>query len=692
MELGHPGSPALSSVSGRSLSDAPDSPDSIDGDNGKGDPSFLKTLEARIAALEGSGDRIFQLDARTSTIGEPAGGRDEPLGSSIIIPKVRWCNLAQFKNRFNIHSGRHVLDVLEYSPSWTQEAQVEVKLRDSLAKQQVKNTHRVPRHALGPQPTSTSQNGTARDDPPAEDEPSETKGPSSRVISRIRIQSPAVLAVLSKRMQVAWSDGLPRTLCRPFAPLVHYHDDVRTALRELEARWAHTADRDGTRTPMSTTSRVGTPEPYHGVSKLSVDDSPAAMAELRCYVHFVDTEILPLYEQFDNMDHSSPLANQKIRFQDLWYLFRTGELVYRFTGTEGSDPSKDNPHRLSDGQRTWRVYGTKEAWPKYRLTPTDRRQMVRDEDDEDKAAFRILCYYIDFDGEEFCCIKDKFEIKPYEGERPITSLKVCPFRFIPDYEKVKGMYSEISRGFLGWIDTKHATYDSWTVTHDPRGAKTTDMDGSEVKRAEHINSEVIVDFVEAFQACPSWKLQRSMPKVAEPRSISVPDDMPICSWSDPQRTKLLGETTEIVLAMTGVATFERNRAIREEDRFLRAIRERSHGKIGRSDLADEDLLLLPLRVFAYALQDRKFVQLDSSKLVSVKESFRAFECLKIEPSHKSIIQSLVHAHFYKKAKERAEGPGSVKMTQDLIPGKGKGLFSKQNPPTTGVSPFGTIWQ
>jgi len=230
---------------------------------------------------------------------------------------------------------------------------------------------------------------------------------------------------------------------------------------------------------------------------------------------------------------------------------------------------------------------------------------------------------------------------------------------------------------LRWIDTKHATYDSWTVTHDPRGLKTTDVDGSVVKRAEHVNSEVIVDFLEAFQACPSWKPQRSMPKVAEPKSACVPDDLPNCSWSDPQRAKMLGETTEIIVAMTGVTVYERNRAIREDDRFLKAIREKSNGKITRNDLTNEDLLLLPLRVFAYVLQDRKFVQLDSSKLISVKGSYAAFECLKIEPRYKSIIQGLVSAHFYKKERERdrTEGPGSVRMTQDLIPGKGKGLFS-----------------
>jgi hypothetical protein len=43
---------------------------------------------------------------------------------------------------------------------------------------------------------------------------------------------------------------------------------------------------------------------------------------MRCYINFVDEEIMPLYTMFDGTSRT------KIRFEDLWLLFRAGELIY----------------------------------------------------------------------------------------------------------------------------------------------------------------------------------------------------------------------------------------------------------------------------------------------------------------------------------------------------------------------------
>jgi SpoVK/Ycf46/Vps4 family AAA+-type ATPase len=56
----------------------------------------------------------------------------------------------------------------------------------------------------------------------------------------------------------------------------------------------------------------------------------------------------------------------------------------------------------------------------------------------------------------------------------------------------------------------------------------------------------------------------------------------------------------------------------------------------------------------------------------VKESYNAFDCLKINPHYKATVHALVEAHFLKKTTEKADGVEG--MTQDLIQGKGKGLF------------------
>lgn len=83
------------------------------------------------------------------------------------------------------------------------------------------------------------------------------------------------------------------------------------------------------------------------------------------------------------------------------------------------------------------------------------------------------------------------------------------------------------------------------------------------------------------------------------------------------------------------------------------------------------MMLLPRRLFAYALQDRKFVAVDIDHLQQVKESGDAFENLIIDPSHKSMVSSLIFSHFEKKRMEQTHG--LFNSNQDIIQDKGRGL-------------------
>jgi hypothetical protein len=133
-------------------------------------------------------------------------------------------------------------------------------------------------------------------------------------------------------------------------------------------------------------------------------------------------EILPLYSQFDNLEATS---NAKVRFRDLWYLFRIGDLIYRPIGT---DKEVNNP---ALGNRTWRVYGIRTPWSRYRIEPVDHRNYL--DEDSERHSFALYAYYIDFTGDEFGIVSQTFEIPPYDGERLVTSLKVFPFRFAPNW-------------------------------------------------------------------------------------------------------------------------------------------------------------------------------------------------------------------------------------------------------------------
>lgn len=98
---------------------------------------------------------------------------------------------------------------------------------------------------------------------------------------------------------------------------------------------------------------------------------------------------------------------------------------------------------------------------------------------------------------------------------------------------------------------------------------------------------------------------------------------------------------------------------------------RNVNKLENEPLQTKDLVLLPRRLFAYALQDRKFVVVDIYHLKSLKDTGDAFANLIIDPRHRSMVSSLIYAHFEKKEIEEAHGFHST--NQDIIQSKGRGL-------------------
>ncbi|RDW84237.1 hypothetical protein BP6252_01827 [Coleophoma cylindrospora] len=587
-------------------------------------------------------DNVAKAESRTETDDlEHQRGLPE-MGHIKFIPEVRKCNFVNFKNQFNVaKEGIYAVDVLESDASLKQEIAEELKLRQFLPMQTTNNKGRLP------ESTSTRNVRLGQS--------------STKVITRVRIQSPSLLLVLSRIMEEEW-ESRPRTFLRPFRPLISYHAQICQVLSDLEIKLGQHGDTPETAHTPASLRKTGDQEDDDEAR--SSDGGTAVLAELRAYVEFMSREIMPIYYRFETLDETS---DARVRFEDLWCLFRVGETIIRPCGV-GADKDIDN---LILGNRYWRVYALRPAWPKYRVAAPDQRRYVSD--DDEMASFRVQCYYIDYTGDEFCAVSATFEIQPYEGERPVKSLKVFPQRFLPNHEAKLKASIEVGKLFLRNIETRHASYNWWTLTLDPLGEPTTDSEGNILKRPEYVDSEVIVDFVEAFQACPSWKPIPSVLKPMEQNKSTTIDDCYICWWFDSNRTKLLAETSEILVLEAGVAIWERNKNLLE-DKFLTSVRDndRNSTLTTAKYLLDHDLSLLPLRQFAYVLRDRKFAQVAAPRLTPVRESNDAFDCLKIHDSHKDMIQSLVEDHFIRKSTDKKDGVDRLSL--DWIKGKGKGLF------------------
>jgi hypothetical protein len=207
----------------------------------------------------------------------------------------------------------------------------------------------------------------------------------------------------------------------------------------------------------------------------------------------------------------------------------------------------------------------------------------------------------------------------------------------------------------------------------PQGGFATDANGVIVKHPEYINSEVMVDFGEAFQACPSWRPKRTVIRTEFTNKIVISDDFTLRWWSGRDRTKLLRETREIIPYRTGVHHLKRNKFVLE-DSFLAAVSQ-NHQRgqpTTKQFLRREEKILMHCRVFAYLFRERKFAQLDVSRLTPSARNFDALEALKISTVTKKLIQGSVRGHFFLKEAEGRYGEEGLSL--DVIQGKGTGLF------------------
>ena len=682
----------------------------------------MKTLEAKIAHFD-MRPRQNSTTARTEMTDDVIDNDEDimQLTNATTIFKVRKCNLTEFKNRFSEEEGRYAVDVLVSGALLSQEIREELRLREQRAEY---GSHWEQYY----QQQQTQQTSAARKSAVKANEKAMKKAnnissnnsnairkaqASDTWIRRIRLQSPALLKIMSNVQGETWSSR-PRTYFRPFSPLFYFHPQMKSVLAELEQRWASFINPDGSITPMSpTTTNHDDPIIQDGFQEdheEPVDNCPSALLAMRCYIAFMDAEILPQYHRFESLDITDAVKTRPatlVRFSDLGYLFRTGEFLFR--DLDSDEPGKRD---FRMGKKTWRCYGMHVPDTRHTVAPSDHRRYdgpaaAEDEnnepntnqtqpilqsqsddatgndssstavnDDFNPAAFILRAYYIEFTGEEFCAVTKDFPILFYKGVRQITSLPIYPVRFSSEGTSCIEGAIKIGERALHYIDTRHGTYNAWTMMRTPKGNPVRDANGVLMKHPEHINSEVLVDFAEAFQASPGWKPQRTIIRQRTVEQITESDEFAIMWWDGPDRKNLVGEISEVVPIRTGVGMWVQNKYVTEGDGLLSRMAENDARAMltTREYLRREDLVLLPVRVFGYVFQERKFAQLDVRYIMdSAGVSRDALNFLRIPQKVKDMIQRSVKGHLIQKALEKSR-VSQARTSQDFIRGKGAGLF------------------
>ncbi|KAH8904635.1 P-loop containing nucleoside triphosphate hydrolase protein [Coniochaeta sp. PMI_546] len=525
-----------------------------------------------------------------------------------IIPQARKCNFEQFVNRFSLAQAGYAIEYLEAGTELGMEMAYEVSRR---RRGKVK----------GYEDKTTGEYKSRRFD---------NSISSGAWIRAVRIQSPAVLNALSEVSRYNWGTE-PYTFMRPFGHLIHFHPRIKAKLESIKA-----------------TSLL---MEHAGNSQIRDE-----IQHLECYISFIEEHILPLVHQFDDASHSNP---RRIRHDDLWYLFRPGELIYVPLKALGvKDPLLKNDIH----QKVWRL----EVFQPHEgdLELPMRGGVTKESDGEAHV------YFIDHDGSAYKAVRLSVTIEYFDGEKEIRSLEVYPIRFASGSEAMIEESHELGKKFTECIEQQHVSYKAWTLLTDPTGRYAYNK-GKKVTSPEFVDGDVIINFQEAFNAQPMWRYNYGLESTEwSSEVLTIRDKFPILLWSDASRSKLLFEWPNIVVSDDDISWIEGTAFGRQDP----------YGTGGLEKPREDDLVLLPRRLCGYGLRERKFFFLDVKEVKVGREHIDAFEFLQIDPNNKRIIHALLTDHFNTKQARKTHEIAS----QDPIPGKGHNLvFLLHGPPGVG---------
>lgn len=683
---------------------------------------WLKDISTRVKSIE---ERLIEEDDESSDEDSTVSPDDDDSHMFVTRPEVRDCHWETFKNRFPTED--NTVPAIE---TLLRSAELVAEVQEEQLKRKSQGSSSPPNYQKPFKPSSKSPS-SAPDD----------------TYERIRINSALILAFLSK---VAEDGSLanpplkPLTFLRPFKVLVHFYEQMEKEFLWLEKKFGNSTEtdqalalesetspdifipevrvaedqsvnratvqesvpervqdapvdlyvdpskqkeRDNTPSPTRPNPNKGEAKSRHDLSKIVENGSYEAYRQMKCYVNFVRTKLIPRYKRFDLADHRNP---PRVRYGDLWSLFRVGELVLRQDAVYQRDTSKsddsqlDSDHPRSDTEepKLWRVIRIGNPLPTWvvdDLSLTKGGQMW-DVSKGTEHYVDILLYYVDFDGKSYRSIPIEIRIPFFANEKAIISLPIYPVRFAKDHERILKQLQKRGETFQRVVSQSNPvqSYEGWTLIRDPSGSAIEDASGNYLKFPEHIDGDVIIDFHEALQIHPWWR-PRFSKWTKEPVTHAFGKDcFPINSWADKERSKLLGRTWEwTYVESDGVAALEYNQFVATNKYIFDIDHEATDSSLNSAtlELSPEDLALLPSRIFVYALRERKFVNADIQYLEQSSVESNPFGKLEIAEEHKDLIMSTVWEHFErKKVRRDAQRQGLEMRDQDFIHGKGRGLI------------------
>lgn len=590
-----------------------------------------------------------------------------------MLPQVRECDWEHFVNRYSADEELYCVEVLFSNSRVDIDIDAESERRRAMKETDASDTHKF------------------------DSRPVRRLVSDEKWIQQVRIQSKALLNVFTKATGYSWGDKA-HTFVRPFQYLVYFHDQFKKELVRLEKVAEDHSDDIHLQTSSISACETQLDEPMLSQSQqIRADDTgtinprasnletrhvcfktkgqkeatPATtneeqgINELRCYLQFAEERLLPRSRIFSTGSSSTP--PQKIRFSELWYLFKPGDFVFvpnktlRVSVERELQEYGQREARRSTSYSSWRGQNI------WRVTSL----LSGDVEYYPENAATLDAYYLGFDGTSYGAIARSFHIAQFEGEKDILDLDIYPLRYHPNSERLLGEATKQGRILTEAVAQRYWCYNGWTFVTNPIG----EYYGSEPGRTPvYIQGQVIVDFEEFFKTSPEHR--HDFAEYQDPRDEQTycrtrTSECSIQTWSDSKRTRLLRTESDELVLEDDCALQEAYRYI-NTDPYLRQITRPSNLRMDH----DSDLALIPPWAHIYSFEQGSFESVDVCRLTPTDFKNNAFEQLQLPHTDKAIIQAAVHSHLRRQNLDRAISNGSKQQLkgQDFIIGKGRGLL------------------
>ncbi|RYP25247.1 hypothetical protein DL765_000128 [Monosporascus sp. GIB2] len=586
---------------------------------------------------------LYRVGSEMSASEEPLQAKDRPLK-----PEVRYYDYEGYMNRMIGDEGDYIIEVLVTKSTWGEDIIAEEDKRRRRVNPEHRVTDRRREKTRGASRIPLTLSRAFKTLPQGEGR-----------IQSIRIRSKTVLcalAALSENSDLEKYDAVE--FRRPFRTLEYFHKGMKNKLIQMENARADEEDLLGIGLggASSETNRV----PQDGscenapaaTSTQEAIDPKLALEEMKCYISFVELNVLPIRSKFEDYGEKT---RPRIRFEEIPYLFRPGALAFLHQETKSAQTLQ-----RSAVQQVWRITACRPAEHELRRHETP-------------GTTGCDMYCLDYDGDKLVPIWETFRFRPFEGERDITSLGCYPLAFHPNYSEILEEQKQNGQDFKSYIteSVRHLFYSGWTLIEGIRGETLEDDKGDQIQYSEYIESEVVIDFKETLRNHPRWETE-----VIERRKFDyswfsdLEVETPFRIWEDNPRDP--NDSRRYIENPTLVLTGEYEPYKREANTWIENdIFLTGDAIVGHITWTDEALALLPRRLFGYAFRERRFAPLDVRCIdKNTRQRSITLDNIQMKDHHRKMIRSAVSAHFRARQKEK-QGLSTINL--DVIRGKGKGL-------------------